>query len=45
MSSNLPNNTSHAKMGTLMHRKIQGATQFFKTPFDHAIDIGDHIEI
>ena len=29
----------------LMHRTMQGATEYFKIPFDHAIEIGGHIEI
>jgi len=29
----------------LMHRMMQGATEYFKIPFDHAIEIGGHIEI
>jgi len=24
---------------------MQGATEYFKIPFDHAIEIGGHIEI
>ena len=29
----------------MMHRMMQGATEYFKIPFDHAIEIGGHIEI
>jgi len=29
----------------LMHRTMQGAAEYFKIPFDHAIEIGGHIEI
>ena len=29
----------------LMHRTMQGATEYFRIPFDHAIEIGGHIEI
>jgi len=28
-----------------MHRTMQGATEYFKIPFDHAVEIGGHIEI
>lgn len=28
-----------------MHRAMQGATEYFKIPFDHAIEIGGHIEL
>jgi len=29
----------------MMHRMMQGATEYFRIPFDHAIEIGGHIEI
>ncbi len=28
-----------------MHRSMQGATEYFRIPFDHAIEIGGHIEV
>ena len=28
-----------------MHRAMQGATEYFKIPFDHAVEIGGHIEL
>ncbi len=28
-----------------MHRAMQGATEYFKIPFDHAIEIGGHVEL
>jgi len=29
----------------MMHRMMQGATAYFKIPYDHAIEIGGNIEI
>jgi K+ transporter len=28
-----------------MHRTMQSATEFYRIPFDHAIEIGGHVEI
>jgi K+ transporter len=28
-----------------LHRTMQSATEYFKIPYDHAIEIGGHVEI
>jgi len=28
-----------------MHRTMQGAAEYFKVPFNHAIEVGGYIEI